>query len=214
MEQDKKNCCVDAKGKEKKGILSGILYGLVPHSFCIAFAVFSIIGATTATAFLKKFLLIPNLFAFLIFVSLLLATISSIIYLKKTDCLCASGIKKRWRYLSIMYSTTILANLVMFLVVIPALANSNFSKPPVSKGIAASEVLGDAANLAELSMEVQIPCSGHATLIMDEIRKNYAVDSIKFKLPNTFQVKYDPREVSPEKIAALEIFKTYPATIN
>jgi len=95
MEQQEKSCCIAVKDKKSKGILSGILYGLIPHFFCIAFAIFSIIGAVTATAFMKRFLLIQNFFYFLVFISLLLATASSAIYLKKSNCLCAYGIRNK-----------------------------------------------------------------------------------------------------------------------
>jgi hypothetical protein len=197
------DCCPKTKDNSKKGILRGILYGLIPHSFCIAFAAFSIIGAVTATAFLKRFLLIPNFFYFLIFVSLLLATISSAIYLKRAECLCKSGLKSKWKYVSTLFASTILINLLMFFVVFPALANINQQNP-----------IAQAENSAELSLSVQIPCSGHAPLIMDELKKNSGVQSVTFKLPDIFEIKYNPKETSPIKIASAEIFKTYAATIN
>jgi hypothetical protein len=197
------DCCSKTKDSSKRGVLRGILYGLIPHSFCIAFIIFSIIGAVSATAFLKRFLLIPNFFYFLIFVSLLLATVSATVYLKRNECLCASGIKSKWKYVTTLYSATILINLLMFFVVFPALANINPKNP-----IAQTE------NSADLSLSVQIPCSGHAPLIMDELKKNSGVQSVTFKLPDIFEIKYDPKETSPVKIASAEIFKTYEATIN
>jgi hypothetical protein len=209
MDPDKNICCKKTVKNQGRGILPGIFYGLIPHSFCIAFVVFAIIGATTATAFLKQFLLIPNLFAFLVIISLLLATISSVVYLKKTDCLCLPGVKKKWRYLLIMYSVTIIVNISMFSWVMPALANANFSKNSSEKSVPVSQNL-----LNDLALSVQIPCSGHASLIMDEIRKNYPINSIEFKLPNIFIIKYDPTEVTPREITSLDIFKTYKATIN
>jgi hypothetical protein len=46
-----KNCCEKTDSKsDKKGFISGILYDLIPHTFCIAFIIFTILGATTATA--------------------------------------------------------------------------------------------------------------------------------------------------------------------
>lgn len=213
MEHKEKSCCLETKRNSGKGILSGLLSGLIPHFFCIAFAVFSIIGAATATTFLKKFLLIPNFFYFLIAISLLLATISSAVYLRKTDCLCPSGIKNKWKYISTLYSATILINLLMFFIVLPALANMNSQKE--SKENASSpEVIGRENNLSRLSIDVEIPCSGHASLIIDEIKKNCFVDYVKFSMPNKFEIKYDPSKTTPEKIASLEIFKTYPAKIN
>lgn len=203
MEQKEKKCCAAAKGKSDKGILAGFLYGLLPHSFCIAFALFSIVGAVTATTLLKKFMLIPNFFYFLVVISLLLATVSLVFYLKKSGCLCVSGVKGKWKYITTLYSTTILINLLMFFVVFPALANA---------GEKNQTVLGK--NSAELSIKVKIPCSGHAPLITDEIKKDYGVESVEFETPDVFKIKYDPGKTMPEKITSLEIFKTYEATIN
>lgn len=203
MENEKEDiCCTTAKNSPNKGILSGLLYGLVPHSFCIAFIIFSTIGAVTATAFLKKFLLIPYFFHFLVFISLLLATISAVIYLKKADCLCLPGIKRKWKYISILYSATILINLLMFFVVFPALANINPQNTINQQG------------LADLSIAVQIPCSGHAPLIIDEIKKDNGVGFVAFQMPNVFKIKYDNKKTSPEKIISSEIFKTYKAIMQ
>ena len=212
MEEKENLCCESAKNKKSKGVLSGVLFGLIPHSFCIAFALFSIIGAVAATTFLKKFLLIPHLFPFLIIISFLLATISSVIYLKRNECLCASGIKNKWKYISVLYCSTILVNLLMFFVVLPALANVNIQKTTNGNQMT-QKVLGQSNSLSNLSINVDIPCSGHASLIIDEIKKNSDVQSVKFDLPSTFEIKYDPTKTTPEKIVALEIFKTYKATI-
>lgn len=214
MEQKTNVSCTNMQNKSKSGILSGIIYGIIPHSFCIAFALFSIIGAVTATAFLKKILLIPNLFIFLVIISLALATVSSLLYLRKNRCLCALGIRNRWKYLLSLYSATILANLLMFFIVIPALANANSPQDP-SWQIAGNQETGLAKNgLATLSINVKIPCSGHSSLIIDELKKDSGVEFVKFKLPDNFEIAYDPRITSPEKITSLEIFKTYEAKIN
>jgi len=203
MEKQEKSCCQTETGKKSSGILSGTLLGILPHSFCIAFALFSIIGAVTASTFLKKFLLIPNFFLYLVIVSLILATFSSAIYLKKNKCLCATGIKNKWKYIFTVYSATILVNLFMFFVILPALANANFQN-----------VLGEEKNnLSKLSIKVDIPCSGHASLIIDEVRKNSDVDSVTYSTPDKFDIKYDPGKITPEAITSLEIFKTYPAKI-
>lgn len=201
------SCCTASSKKRPKGILAGLLYGLIPHSFCIAFALFSIIGAVTATAFLKQFLLIPYFVHFLIIVSLLLATLSSLIYLKRNGCLCSSGIKNKWKYLSTLYSATIIINLLMFFIVLPALANVDFQKTPASIPAIKNE-------LSVLSINVDIPCTGHAALITDELEKNSGVISVKFEAPKTFIVHYDSRLTNPLEIQTLEIFKTYPIAIN
>lgn len=210
MNQSKTTCCKKEAG-ENKSLLSGILLGILPHSFCLAFALFSIIGAVSASSFLKKFLLVQNFFLILVLVSLLLATLSSAIYLKRNDCLCASGIKNKWKYLFTLYFSTLLVNLLMFFIILPSLANADFQTKALSNSPSESS---QAIFLTELSIQVQVPCSGHASLIIDEIKKNSAVQSVAFSLPNTFRIKYDPLKTTPEKILSLEIFKTFPATLK
>lgn len=205
MKIKKSVCCEKTATKERRsgGIWSGILFGILPHSFCVAFALFSIIGAVAFTAFFKKFLLIPYFVHFLVLISLLLVTISAVIYLKKCNCLCVAGIKNKWKYISTIYSITVLINLLMFFAIIPALAN-----------VGSKESKNLENNLSSLSINVEIPCSGHATLIMDELKKDNGVDWVKFDMPNAFEIKYDSEKTSPKEIISLEIFKTYPVTIN
>jgi hypothetical protein len=195
--------CCRQKNNDKKGLIGGLISGLAPHTFCIAFIVFSMIGASSATLFFKRFLMTPYLFQGLIAVSFLFATISAVIYLRKTGRLSAGGIKSKWKYLSVLYSTTIMVNLLLFLAVFPALANMKSGGEISYKN-----------NLDSLSIEVQIPCSGHAPLVIDELKNNAYVESVKFHLPNVFEIKYDPDKTSPEKITSLEIFDTYKATIQ
>ena len=130
-----------------------------------------------------------------------MATLSAFLYLKKNDCLCKQGIKSKWKYLAILYGITIFTNLFMFYGVFPTLANFNSSEINVGQ-------------LASLSLAVQIPCSGHAPLIIDELKKDNGIKNVNFKIPNLFNIEYDPNKTSLEKITAIEIFKTYKATIK
>jgi len=202
METDQK-CCTVEKGDSKKFFLSGIFYGLIPHSFCLAFALFSIIGAVAASAFLKKVLLINNIFYYLIIVSLVLATISIYIYLRKTNCLCKNGIKSNWKYITILYSTTLIINLVFFYGVIPALANIGSNKTTINQ-----------QGVTEISLKVDIPCTGHSFLIIDELKKDAGVTDVKFEAPDVFKVKYDSQKTTPEEITSLEIFGTFKITVQ
>ncbi len=202
MKQKEKVCCKPAKDNPRKRILLGIIYGILPHTFCIAFVLFSVIGAVAATAFLKKMLVVPYFFYLLALISLLLATISSIIYLKRSGCLCASGIKGKGKYIATLYSTTILVNLLMFFFVLPALANTS-SNSGINQG----------QHPASLAITVQIPCPGHAPLIINELKKDSGVGSVKFKMPDIFEIKYDPKKTSPEKMTSSEIFKIYKPSV-
>lgn len=195
MNTSKTTCC-KKETDENKSLLSGILLGILPHSFCLAFALFSIIGAVSASAFLKKFLLVPNFFLILVFVSLLLATISSTIYLKRNDCLCASGIKNKWKYLFTLYFSTLLVNLLMFFIILPSLANADFQAKALSNNPSESS---QANFLTELSIQVQVPCSGHASLIIDEIKKKCRCSISDFFLAKHFPHKIRSIENHPRK---------------
>jgi len=99
--------------------------------------------------------------------------------------------------------TTILANLLLFMVIFPALAN-----------IKSGTSLTDESGLNSLAIAVQIPCSGHAPLIIDELKKIGGVDIVRFKSPDIFEIKYNAQITSPEKIVSWDIFKTYKASIQ
>lgn len=197
------NSCCSQPQKKEKGLLKGILYGLLPHTFCIGFVIFSVIGSVSAVAIFKKFLILPYFFHILVALSFIMATISAVMHLKKNNCLCKSGIKSKWRYLTILYATTIFVNLIMFSFVFPTAANTNF----VNAG-------NTNVALSNLSAKVEIPCSGHAPLIVDELKKDSGVRGVTFRMPNIFNISYDDRQTSPEKIVSLEIFKTYRAVIQ
>jgi len=195
--------CCKAQEKKDRGLLMGFIYGIMPHSFCIGFIIFSIIGSASLAGFFKSFMLIPYFIHALVVLSLLMATISAIFYLKRNNCLCGSGIKTKWKYLTILYGVTIFVNLFMFSYVLPALANINFNNENIGQ-----------QQLASLSLAVQIPCSGHAPLIIDELKKDNGVKSVIFETPNVFDVKYNPSQTSTQKIMDMEIFKNFPVKIN
>ncbi|PIS14744.1 hypothetical protein COT64_00960, partial [Candidatus Shapirobacteria bacterium CG09_land_8_20_14_0_10_39_12] len=121
-----KDCCTPIEkksNKQRKGFLHGALLGVLPHSFCIAFLFFTVIGSTIFTSFFRKVLLAPYFFQFLIGLSFVLATISAVVYLKKINNLSLNGVRKKWKYLSVLYGATIGINLLFLLVVFPAAAN-------------------------------------------------------------------------------------------
>ena len=198
------NKCCEPKNQNKgKGFLSGLVYGLVPHTFCILFILFSVLGATAGIGIMGKFLIIPYFFQTLVVLSLAMATLSAGIYLKKLNMLSFAGVKIKWKYLTLMYSATLIINILMFFVVFPAVANFNNTNP----GIYAS-------NLSSGTLKVQIPCSGHAPLIISEIKKENGVGSVSFKMPDIFEVKYNSEITSLNKIASLNIFKTFKSVIQ
>lgn len=181
--ENKKNCC---EGKNGGSFKKGLLLGLLPHSFCLGFILFSLIGATTASVFLRRFLLLPYFFPLLLGISFLFATLAAILSPNKSK-----------KYLLILYGTTIVTNLLFFFVIFPLTANLKFShNGPV-----------------QLSLRVAIPCPGHAPLISEELQKVKGVKAVNFKFPNIFEINYERNQVSPEKILDQEIFKNFKASV-
>jgi len=201
------DCCAHVKDR-KKGVINGIIYGLVPHTFCILFIIGSILGVTLFTSFFKPFLANRNFFYILIALSFTFATLSALFYLKRNNCLCVSGAKKRWKFLSILYTTTIIINLLFFFVIFPVLANVSIASAKPISGAA----IQNTNNYPSLTLKVNIPCSGHAPLIIGELKKVQGVVDVKYK-SGKFNVAYDSSKTSKESILSLEVFKTYPATV-
>lgn len=206
MEQKKhSSCCVLPRNQKKEGFIFGIFYGLIPHTFCILFVIFSVLGATSTAFFFKGFLLNRNFFYYLIILSFSFSTISAIFYLQKNKILSLTGIKRSWRYLSILYGITIVVNLILFLVIFPATANFS-QRGDFVKGLTTQKTL--------VILRVDIPCTGHASLITSELKKLDGIREIKFRLPNLFDVYYDDSRLTQEEILNLEVFKTYKTEIT
>jgi len=217
------SCCESNRGGKqpgKKGVLDGILYGLVPHAGCIAFLLLTLAGATTAAALFKPLLMSPYLFQGLIALSFIFATISAAIYLKNRGLLSVEGAALKWKYLSVLYGTTIAVNLVMFFIVFPFAANLG-TGAPATTAFAATQTLQANATAAPkpadslVTLEVAIPCSGHAPLITSELKKINGVTGVNFRYPGVFDVYYDQTKTSTTEILSLDIFRTYAAkTVN
>lgn len=190
---------------KEKNLLAGIVYGLAPHTFCILFVVLSIIGVTAATTLLRPFLLNAYFFYFLILLSFIFATISSVFYLKRNGILSRKGVIRKWKYLTIMYGTTIFINLFLFLIIFPITANFSSAS---NKAIA-----GSSASTLMVTLRVEIPCSGHAGLITNDLKTINGVENIKFRFPNYFDVSFNSDKTNIDEILNLEVFKTYKATV-
>lgn len=217
------NCCdknnqktQDEKSKKERGILTGLIYGLVPHIGCIAFIVFSILGVTFVTSIFRPLLLNPYFFHILVGLSIVFATISAVIYLKKNKILFFAGIKRKWKYLLTLYGTTVGINLLLFMVIFPVVANLN-SGVSLITAISAAFGRGEELTLSEsgslVTLQVNIPCPGHAPLIIGELKTISGVEAVKFKFPNLFDVGYNPERTSKEQILSLDVFNIYKATI-
>jgi len=209
----KETCCKDCENTEgiatnrskQNTVRQGIIYGLVPHIGCISFIAASILGVTVAVNLFKPLLMNPWFFHILVLLSIIFATISSGVYLRKNGLLSASGTKRKLKYLSTMYGSTVGINLVLFMVIFPLLANVSLSSPT-----GAATGIND---LASMRLQVNIPCPGHAPLISEELKTISGVSDINFSFPNIFDVKYDSSRTTKQEILALDVFDTYKATV-
>ncbi|MBT5023327.1 hypothetical protein HOK51_07215 [Candidatus Woesearchaeota archaeon] len=212
--EDLRNSCCNNKYKsnDSTGWKSGLLYGLIPHIGCIAFIIGSILGVTVLMQFFKPLLMNRYFFHFLIALSLVFATLSSTLYLKKQNLMSWAGAKKKWKYLFGMYGSTVGINLVLFMFIFPLLAN--FS---VADSLSGSAVLNNgfdnSNNFVELNIAVDIPCPGHAPLISNELKTIEGVYGVEFSFPNKFAVNYNSDQTSKSEMLSLEVFDEYPATV-
>ena len=197
------DCCRPIKKLEsRKGLLWGIVYGILPHTACIAFIVFSIIGATAGAAFFGRFLAMPFFFPLLIALSLVFATLSAALYLKRNGSLSFAGIKRNKKYLGILYGTTLGIGFVFAYGIFPLVIGS--TDPAASAA--------QTQNSSLISLKVAIPCPGHAALIIGELNKVNGVKNVEFVSPDIFKISYDAGTTSPQAISSINIFKTYQAT--
>jgi len=195
--------------KSPKIALKGIIYGLIPHIGCITFIIGSILGVTVLMQFFKPLLMNRYFFHILVLISLLFATVSSFLYLRKNGILSLAGIKRKWKYLATMYSSTIGINLILFMVIFPLLANVS----TMSTTGAVVGVTGNNNDFFSLRIKVDIPCPGHAPLISEELKSINGLTGVQFIFPNVFDVKYDSKKTSEQEILSLEVFKTYKANV-
>jgi hypothetical protein len=171
----------------------------------------------------KPLLLNPYFLHILIAISLLFATISAIVYFKRLGFISlrknegglelsieAEGIKRKWKYLSTLYGTTIGVNLLFFLIIFPIVANITSGSALAAAYVAENS---NNNNIKTLRLQVNIPCPGHAPLITSELKSLSGVINVKFSFPNIFDVYYDASKTSKDQILSLDVFKTFKANI-
>ncbi len=179
--------------KETKNSLSfGILSTLVPHIGCLAFIILTLLGIGTGAAFFHRFLANRLAFPLLIALSFVLAGISSFFYLKKNCCV------NKVKYVSVLFTSVLVFNGILFYGIFPWAANI--------KGQSSNPAL---AHLSDLKLKVEIPCTGHASLITQSL-KNAGAEEIVFKQPDIFSIRYDSASTSKDTLLSLDIFKEFP----
>ncbi|MDY1591389.1 MAG: cation transporter [Methanofastidiosum sp.] len=195
---------LNSKKKKSNNILKALAYGIIPHIGCIGFIVGSVLGVSLLMRFFRPLLMNRYFFYGLVAVSLGFATISVLLYLKNNELLSIKGLQRKWKYVSITYGSTVGINLTLFLIVFPMLANVSASSG------------GDQATVGTvefITLKVNIPCSGHAPLISEELKSINGVQEVKYSTPNTFAVKYDSGRTTKTEILNLTVFREYPATV-
>jgi len=175
MTDQKTDCCE----KSNEGLAKGLLCGLIPHSGCVIFILLSVFGATALSGFFASSFSSRFFFHLLVALSFVLATISAAIYLRRNGIMSLAGARAKRGYLLVLYGTTLLVNLLLFLVVFPYAANFRFDS------FTSRASLIDVAD-AMMTVKVDIPCSGHAPLVSGELRKVSSVKEVKYRLPDFF----------------------------
>jgi len=192
MKQNKLPACC----KPQKGIKAGILSGIIPHAGCILIIVLALIGVTAANSFFIKFLSYKYYIPLLFVISLFIASIAAFFYIRRFS---DKRIKSHWKYLTILYVSVITINLIMIYLIFP-----------YTSGLASSE--NTDGKLLNLSFE--IPCSGHASLVISELQAVEGIKSVKYISGNDFEIYYNPEEISEEEILIQNICKEFKAEKN
>ncbi len=202
-EKQNNSCCGSGKNEvkgESKGFVSGLVYGLIPHTGCIAFIIFTILGVTAASAIFRPLLMNRYFFHGLILLSLVFATLSAGVYLHKRGMLSVDGVKKKRRYLSVLYGTSVGINLLLFMVIFPVAANMTGASVAVD-------------GMPQMVLKVDIPCPGHAPLISQSLMQIGGVKSVKYRFPDYFDVAYDSSQTNTDEILSIDVFEPYPAIV-
>jgi len=160
-------------------------------------------GSDCGSEFDEKIFDSTLFFPILIALSLVFATLSASFYLRRNHLFSFAGARRKWRYFLILYGSTLLVNLSFFYFIFPAAAN-------VHSNILPRETVLPASARA-LTLAVDIPCAGHAPLIIDELGKIGGVQSVEFKMPNLFTIIYDQKIVSETTILKASIFQEFKA---
>ncbi|MDP1728866.1 MAG: hypothetical protein Q8L27_01540 [archaeon] len=135
-----------------------------------------------------------------ILLMILLATIVVYFYLKKNSALNNQGIKDKKYYLLAIYGMAI---------VFAVLLTYSFTNDSPQQ-ITGNAILEN-SNTAKMTLKVNIPCPGHAPLIINKLSQLKGIYNVDFSFPNEFEVTYDSSIITKEEILSADIFSEYPA---
>lgn len=183
---------------KSKGIRTGLISGIIPHAGCIAIILFALLGVTVANSFFIKFLSNKYYIYVAFAVSLGIAAFAAFFYTRKFS---DKRIKSHWRYISFLYTSVIAINLLMIYVIFPYAADLSSS----------GNVASNLENTKILKLSFEIPCSGHAPLVISGLQKVNGIASVKYISGKSFEVLYNPGEISKEQILEQDICKEFNA---
>ena len=183
---------------KSRGIKAGLILGIIPHSGCIAIILFALLGVTAANTFFIKFLsykyYIPSLFV----TSFFIASVAAFFYTRRFP---DRRIKSHWKYLAVLYSSIIIINLLMIYIIFPYATNLSSS----------GNVISNLENTKILKLSFEIPCLGHAPLVISELQKVNGITSVKYLSEKSFEILYNPEEINKEQILEQDICKEFGA---
>ncbi|MFH0857766.1 MAG: hypothetical protein V1848_03400 [Candidatus Magasanikbacteria bacterium] len=60
-----------------------------------------------------------------------------------------------------------------------------------------------------MKVQLDIPCTGHAPFITNELKKVDGITQVRFQIPSTFTLSYDSHIITEEEIKKLPIFQEF-----
>ena len=64
----------------------------------------------------------------------------------------------------------------------------------------------------QMTIQVDIPCSGHASLITSNLYSIEGVEDVQYSAGHKFEITYNPAQTNENEILNLDVFNTYSAT--
>lgn len=99
--------------------------------------------------------------------------------------------------------------LVIIVIIVGILIVSSLN---LNSGEKQTEIDNQSIGLSVLTINVAIPCGGHAPIIITSLKTLPGVEKIDYTPISKFKVYYNSTKTSKQEILSLEIFKQFKAT--
>ena len=106
-------------------------------------------------------------------------------------------------------SILIILGIFLSLIVLPGCSETNKTNNNQITGNTA--LFQPGSGLETIKLRVNIPCPGHAFLIIDALER-IGAENINFRPPNIFIADYDTNRLTKEQILNIDLFDEYSAT--